>query len=151
MLEHTTPASSLCPQLCTFGPLCGQENRSVSLPVHRKLSSQIVPLPWPNVATLGALTAVPNPSCLHATLASFILQRSSQTVPHSPLKFTSTLPSLSVEPPMSPARQMYVCNVILPLELEQTLSPTLIVVGHMIPTWPDGVHWNLVLYHKLYG
>ena len=45
MSEHTTLASSLCPQLCEPGPLCGQENRSDSLPVHRKLSSQIVPLP----------------------------------------------------------------------------------------------------------
>jgi len=41
MSVHTTLASSLCPQLWFPGPLCGHEKRSVSLPMHRKLSSQI--------------------------------------------------------------------------------------------------------------
>ena len=34
-----------------------------------------------------------NPSCLHTTVASFMSQLSSQTVPHSSLKHISTLPT----------------------------------------------------------
>ena len=71
MSVHTTLASSLCPQLWFPGPLCGHEKRSVSLPAHSKLSSQICPSPGPNAAFLSTETAVPYPNCLHTTLASF--------------------------------------------------------------------------------
>ena len=41
---------------------------------------------------------VPRPSCLHTTLASVLSQESSQTVPHTPLWHSSTLPSLEFAP-----------------------------------------------------
>ena len=43
----------------------------------------------------------PNPSCLQTTRASLVPQRSSHTVPHSLSIQTSTLPSVSFDPPTS--------------------------------------------------
>ena len=40
-----------------------------------------------------------NPSCLQATCASTVPQKSSHTVPHCPFRQTSTRPSLSLVPP----------------------------------------------------
>ena len=40
-----------------------------------------------------------NPSCLQATCASTVPQKSSHTVPHCPFRQTSTRPSLSLIPP----------------------------------------------------
>ena len=42
-----------------------------------------------------------NPSCLQTTRASLVPQRSSHTVPHSLSIQTSTLPSVSFDPPTS--------------------------------------------------
>jgi len=90
--EHTTPASSpwlqlLCPQ--------GRARHWAmlsSLPMQLKSSSQMCPIPCPKRARLWAAMALPQPSCLHTTAASFRSQPSSQTVPHCPLWSTSTLP-----------------------------------------------------------
>lgn len=48
-----------------------------------------------------SLPAVLYPSCLHVTVASTDIHRSSQTVPHSLFQHISTLPSKLVLPPIS--------------------------------------------------
>ena len=73
----------------------------LSLPEHATSSSQIWPLPGPNRAFAGALTAPGNPSWRQTTRASFISQESSQTVPQMLLWYTSTLPSQLPDPPTS--------------------------------------------------
>ena len=54
-----------------------------------------------------------NPSCRHATLASVVLQRSSQTVPQALLLQTSTRPSYTAPPTsrISPGLQIAVGDV----------------------------------------
>ena len=44
---------------------------------------------------------VENPSCLQTTVASILSQFTSHTVPHTPFKQISTLPSNSVWPPLN--------------------------------------------------
>jgi len=93
--EHSTLASSMCVQLWTPHPLWLQSEICASLPEQSTLSSQIRPVPCPSVPLL---VADGKPSCLQTTLASFISQLSSQTVPHSPPAKTSTLPVDGVLP-----------------------------------------------------
>ena len=93
-LAQTTPASSECRQLWLANPLWEHSTRELSVPLHRTLSSQMIPVPSPNEALLVNENADLNPSILHATSASSMLHKSSQTVPHPPeLKLTSTRPS----------------------------------------------------------
>ena len=61
-LEHTTPASSLCPQLCEPNPECEQLVREDSDPVHARSSSSMEPDPCPNAAQQLAARAYPNPN-----------------------------------------------------------------------------------------
>ena len=49
------------------------------------------------LVTLGA-PVEENPSCLQTTMTSLLVQESSHTVPHVPLKQTSTRPSSSLVP-----------------------------------------------------
>ena len=98
---HTTPASSVCPQLCSPQPIWSHSSMEFSVPSHCTLSSQIRPIPCPNFALVGAPNAVRNPSCLQTTLALSKSQKSSQMVPHSPLYEISTRPSESFLPPES--------------------------------------------------
>ena len=94
-----------------------------SVPRHPTLFSSIGILPWPKYAPVRAvapsrcqnilcawigpilvnnsLSIDGNPSCLQTTCASAEPQRSSHTVPHTPLTQTSTQPSLEKEPPTS--------------------------------------------------
>ena len=44
------------------------------------------------------LLSVGHPNCLHTTVASFLSQSSSHTVPHTPFWHISTLPSFELEP-----------------------------------------------------
>jgi len=46
-LPQQMATSSQCVQSCTPQPLCQQLPSSVSMPRHRTLSSQIIPLPTP--------------------------------------------------------------------------------------------------------
>ena len=55
---QTTPASSLCPQLCTPHTLLGQVAMLASVPRQWTSSSQILPLPWPKWAFVIALAPV---------------------------------------------------------------------------------------------
>ena len=55
----------------------------------------------PGATIISYSLFVENPSCLHTTLASFVDQKSSHTVPQVSLKQISTLPSLGTEPPNS--------------------------------------------------
>lgn len=52
-------------------------------------------------STHDSSPVVLNPSCLHVTMASFMLHPSSHTVPQPPPRQISTLPSYRVEPPRS--------------------------------------------------
>ena len=100
--EQITEASSLWSQFSTPHPLCWQSAIEFSLPEQPTLSSQIGPLPAPNRAEPGALSASKsNPSSTQTTLASFISQSSSQIVPQLPLWNISTLPSPYQLPPTS--------------------------------------------------
>ena len=54
-----------------------------------------------HIINIHAPLSTSNPSCLHTTRASLELQLSSHTVPHTPPMHTSTLPSLSFDPPIS--------------------------------------------------
>ena len=94
---HLIPTSSLCRQLWLPTVLCLHFTMLSSLPWHCTLSNQISPVPGPNA--LVTSRALLNPRLLHKTLASFKSQSSSQTVPHSPLICTSTLPSQAPSPP----------------------------------------------------
>ena len=98
-LEQITDASSLWPQFSTPHPLCSQSTMELSFPEQDTSSNQIRPLPWPKRAYRGALTASGYPSSRQTTLASFISQESSQTVPQTPLCKISTLPSPFQFPP----------------------------------------------------
>ena len=90
--EHSTPASSVCPQLWIPHPLKEQLFKLVSLPVQATSSSHICPVPSGTDLPWRALTAFGYPSWRHTTLASFISQLSSQIVPHCPLWNISTRP-----------------------------------------------------------
>ena len=54
-----------------------------------------------NAPSLNPLPESLNPSCLHATLASLVDQKSSQTVPQSLLLQISTRPSRLFDPSLS--------------------------------------------------
>ena len=64
---HTTPASALCPQLWIPHPLKEHLSKNDSEPLQATSSIQMVPLPWPNSASVEALTVPLYPSCLHTT------------------------------------------------------------------------------------
>lgn len=91
--EQMTLASSWWPQLWTEKAWCWHWPSEVSLPWHCTLSRKMLPTPSPKWLFPRALTPSPQSSCRHTTWASSIPQRSSQTVPHVPLWWTSTLPS----------------------------------------------------------
>ena len=115
---HLTPASSAWTQSCAPMPSWGQELSVCSKPVHKTPSRRIGPVPCTKVARDKASTSVirmvyyyyshpwmwdipfssGNPSCLHTTLASFLLHASSHTVPHWLLKQNSTRPSAALLP-----------------------------------------------------
>lgn len=91
---HTTPTSSACEQLWLPTVACWQCSSVLSVPSHSTSSSRIRRLVAtrpisPGFATLSALA---NPSCLHTTVAALMSNRSSHTVPHSPLTKISTRP-----------------------------------------------------------
>ena len=90
--EHTTPASSPWPQLCSPRVECRQCIRDVSLPIQPTSSSQMAPWPWPKKELDLAVLAVPQSMALHTTSASLMSHSSSHTVPHWPSCWTSTLP-----------------------------------------------------------
>ena len=98
-LPHLTPASSECQQLFSPHGLWGQSQRSSSSPVHSKSSRTISSVPSPKNAPPIASPPL-KPIMRHATSASALSNRSSQTVPH-PLeyRFTSTRPSVITSPP----------------------------------------------------
>jgi hypothetical protein len=98
--EHLTPASSSCLQLLCLQGAAAQSHRDDSLPLHRTSSSQMLPFPGPNAASLRASKADPQPSCRHTTAASARLQVSSHTVPQVPSCQTSTRPVHSLSPPL---------------------------------------------------
>lgn len=91
---HTTPTSSAWEQLCLPITGCLQCSSVLSVPSHSTSSSRI----WRFVATrpispgLATLSALTKPSCLHTTVAALRSNKSSHTVPHSPLTKISTRP-----------------------------------------------------------
>lgn len=91
---HTNPTSSACEQLCWPTGACLQCSSVLSVPSHSTSSSRIRRL----VATrpispgLPTLSALAKPSCLQTTVAALLSNRSSHTVPHSPLTKISTRP-----------------------------------------------------------
>ena len=113
LFRQTTPASSLCPQLCEPHPLWLQSPMFVSEPPQVKLSSQIESDPAPKAAWDRASAAPSYPSWRQTTWASFMSKSTSQTVPHCPSWYTSTLPSLDERPPtsrMSEKKTTWTCN-----------------------------------------
>lgn len=108
--EQMTPASSPWWHSCV-AILMVHSLRVGSLSWHSK-SRHIGPLPSPKQASLGALTARPQPSCLHTTLAWSMLQWSSHRVPHLSLSLTSTRPA---QLPLLPAS-------LIPSTVKQTIS-----------------------------
>ena len=73
---HWTPAPSVVPQFSIPQALREQSARVYSEPVHPTLSIQKL---FSTVRYCNAAMAVPRPSCLHATIASFISHMSSHT------------------------------------------------------------------------
>lgn len=96
--EHSTPASSLWPQLWLPQELTWHRERAASVPAQVTSSIQICPAPCPKVAPTGADRAEPQPISLHTTSAAAIFQPSSHTVPQLPLWKISTLPEQELEP-----------------------------------------------------
>jgi hypothetical protein len=91
--EQMTPASSWWPQLWTDRPRWQHWPSEVSLPRHCTSSRKMLPMPSPKWLLPSAPVPSPQPSCWHTTCAALMLQRSSHTVPHVPLWWTSTRPS----------------------------------------------------------
>lgn len=88
---HFTPTSfSWVQKKFLFGERL-QWIRLDSCPWHLTEFTTILPLPRPNSAT-WEYSASPQPNSKHTTLAARISHPRSQTVPHCPWKFTSTIP-----------------------------------------------------------
>ena len=64
-------------------------------------------LPCPSRAPVRASLALPKPSSRHTTVAAFMFQWSSHTVPHSPFFSTSTRPSPITAPPLRRTKGCY--------------------------------------------
>ena len=97
--RQRTPASSEWPQLLTPRPRFEHSKRHDSFPKQLTSSRTMVPVPGPNAADETASRAPAKPRDRQTTMASFVPQPSSQTVPHSLLYLTSTRPSESEVPP----------------------------------------------------
>ena len=97
--EHTAPATSLWEQSLFPNPFWPHSDNALSSPVHRTLSIHIFLFPSPKAAALGAVRALWNPSWRQTTSASFKSHSSPHTVPHVPLKNTSTRPWYVLLPP----------------------------------------------------
>ena len=87
---HTSDTSSLWLQSVSPHGLPLHSAKAVSVPVHARSSSHIGPVPARSTDT--HVLADANPSCLHATMASFMSKLSSQIVPHWPLYAISSRP-----------------------------------------------------------
>lgn len=90
--EHSTLASSTWLQVFSPHGFALHSVRDPSVPLQFMSLSQIWPFPSPYFDSWGADSAVPQPRCLHTTLASRKSQPSSHTVPQVSLWSTSTLP-----------------------------------------------------------
>ena len=64
-------------------------------------------LPCPSRAPVRASLALPKPSSRHTTVAAFMSQLSSHTVPHRPFFRTSTRPSPITAPPLRRTKGCY--------------------------------------------
>ena len=89
--SHTTDAVWESVQ-CIYGLFAGHSSTLLSVPLHCRLLSQILPCPWPEAVPFNACRAPGNPNWRQTTLASSRSQFSSQTVPHSPYLQISTRP-----------------------------------------------------------
>lgn len=70
--SHLTPASSLWAQLWLPRGLAGQAARRASVPAQLTLSSQMIPVPWPNRArTMAWLPEVGKPTVIAANAGEF--------------------------------------------------------------------------------
>ena len=95
---HTTPESSRCAQSFTPRSALLQYSNELSFPKHWTLSIHIGPVPFPNDCPFVAAVAWGSPSMRHTTYASSMLQKSSHTVPQTPLTEISTRPSFGELP-----------------------------------------------------
>lgn len=124
---QTTPASCWWPQLLIATLLFTQSNSLDSTPIHLRLSSKMIPVPWPNAALVCSMAPkLENPNCLQVTAASARLHMLLHTVPHTPSKHTSTWPCWGWLPPdnlISPVLQpIIVYNAIISPYLQTKIT-----------------------------